>query len=68
MIDCRTAAKVREILECVLKYSAFFWEIYTNLTYRDSKRAKALAMVFTAGIFVFVSRGKGVRNCELITA
>ena len=62
MIDCKSFSKVGEILQCILKYAVFFWEIYTNLTLRDSKRTNALGMVFTAGVFVFVSHEKCVKN------
>ena len=65
---CKSFSKVGEILQCVLKYSVFFWETYTNLISRDSKRTNALRMVFSAGIFVFVSHEKCVKDWELITA
>jgi hypothetical protein len=54
MIDCKSFAKVSEMLQCVLKYSVFSWEAYTNLISRDSNRENALEMLFTAGISLLV--------------
>jgi hypothetical protein len=62
MIDCKSFTKVGEILQCVLKYSVFFWEMCTSLISRDSKRTNALRLVFSTGIFVFVSHEKGVKD------
>jgi hypothetical protein len=39
--ECKSVATDKEIVEFVLKYSAFLWKVSTTLKSRDREREKA---------------------------
>jgi hypothetical protein len=50
MVEYNSIYKMRKNLISVLKYWAFFWQIFKNITYRSNNRAKAPEVLCSAHI------------------